>query len=179
MRGSILNKEEVYKGAIFNVEKQTIQTPHHLIVNREIVTHSPVVVIVAIDQNDNIVITDEYRAGVNKVTKGLPAGFIDKGELPYTAAIREFTEETGYQPIECVEMLKINSSEGFTDEVAHLFLIRFNSSQKEKVHFDQDEFLESKLINKEKVKEMLLQNEIESSQVVSALGYFFLQESYI
>lgn len=175
MNGKILENTKKYEGVIFDVEHQLIKTPHDLTIEREIVTHAPVVVILAINEKDEIIVTNEYRAGVNKVTLGLPAGFIDKGEVPCEAAKREFTEETGYLSQSCVEMMKVNSSEGFTDETAYLYLIHFNSNNMTDINFDDDEYLETKLINKKQVKKMLLENEFESAQVVSALSFYFLQ----
>jgi len=43
------------------------------------------------------VIIEQYRPPVGKFIVELPAGLIDDGETPETAAIRELREETGYE----------------------------------------------------------------------------------
>ncbi len=54
------------------------------------------VAVLALTGQGQIVIVDQYRHGLGRVSRELPAGVIDAGETPRQAAERELLEETGY-----------------------------------------------------------------------------------
>jgi ADP-ribose pyrophosphatase len=60
-----------------------------------LVRRSDFVVIVAESQG-KLILVREFRAGTGKVYLGFPAGYIDAGESPEQAAMRELREETGF-----------------------------------------------------------------------------------
>ncbi len=53
------------------------------------------VVVLALDHRQNVICVRQYRHPMNGVTLELPAGHIDAGEDPLSAAARELEEETG------------------------------------------------------------------------------------
>lgn len=53
-------------------------------------------VLVVGESSRGLVLVREYRPGSDTDQLGFPAGFIDSGESPEQAAVREFREETGY-----------------------------------------------------------------------------------
>jgi len=52
--------------------------------------------IVALTENDELVLVQQYRPAIEAYTLELPSGHVDVGETPFAAAVRELTEETGY-----------------------------------------------------------------------------------
>ena len=63
---------------------------------REIVEHYGAVAIVAVDDDDNIVLVYQYRHPLGRRLWELPAGLIDiDGEPPHLTAARELEEEAG------------------------------------------------------------------------------------
>lgn len=166
---TITNREKTYSGAIFNVEKRRIKNPMTgEMLDREVVLKAPVVVIVAYDtKTKEVLITKEYRAGVDEVSIGLPAGFIDEGETPKEAAIRELKEETGYNVEEIKFLTCLASSQGFTNEISHIYFAEI--SDREETSFDDGEFIETERISWDNAMTMVLTNEIKSAQAVSAL----------
>jgi len=54
------------------------------------------VCIVAMTAEDEIVLVKQFRPAVEDYTLELPSGYVEKGEGPVQAAIRELSEETGY-----------------------------------------------------------------------------------
>ncbi len=95
--GQVLSSQSVYNGPIFKVLQQTIKTPDGLTVHRDLVEHGEAVVMLAMTADrQQVLVNQEYRVGLNGEAIALPAGLIDPGEDPVTAAKRELAEETGY-----------------------------------------------------------------------------------
>jgi 8-oxo-dGTP pyrophosphatase MutT (NUDIX family) len=56
------------------------------------------VCILAILEQKEILLVEQYRAAIDAKTMELPAGLVEKDESPEKSAIRECREETGYEP---------------------------------------------------------------------------------
>ncbi|MFC1953680.1 NUDIX hydrolase, partial [Chloroflexota bacterium] len=81
-----------------------------------------VVVIVAVDADDNVLLVNQFRQPLGKELLELPAGGIEVEETPEDAARREMQEETGYLPQKLQRLGGFYSAPGFCDEYLHLFL---------------------------------------------------------
>ncbi len=57
------------------------------------------VCLVAITPDDQVVLVEQYRRGCDRIVRELPAGNLDPGENPASAALRELAEETGYRVV--------------------------------------------------------------------------------
>ena len=90
-------------------------------------THRPAVGIVAITDDERIVLVEQYRPPVGRRVVELPAGLAgdvagQEGESLLLAAQRELLEETGYAASRWTELGAGFSSPGLTDESIVLFL---------------------------------------------------------
>lgn len=171
-KGQILSETKIYEGPIFELVKQEIKTPDDLTVKRDLIRHGSAVNIFAITDDHQIILNEEYRAGVNSDVIALPAGLIDEGETYEEAARREFEEETGYIAKDVKVMTTVTSSDGFTSEKAALILIKFNPDDKGKHHFDSDEFVTNHLVPYEEVLELVKNGIIFSAHSVASIMYF-------
>ena len=87
----------------------------------------------------------------------IPAGRVDDREPAIKSAIREVLEETGYAITEPRLIYKYNPSNGISDQIVSLYKA---SAMQKPGKFDPVEVMDVKWFSKEKVQEMLQQNEI-------------------
>lgn len=172
--GKILKKKTVYSGRVFSVDQLHIQTPDGLEVERDLIKTAPTITILAMTEDEEILMTSEYRAGVNSDSVSVPAGIVNPGETSEQAAKRELQEETGYVAESVTKMTRITSSEGFMDQFADLMLIKFDPTKRVQKHFDADEFVNSHLVPLKRVLNWIKDGKVNTAQAVSAVSYYML-----
>jgi len=93
---------------------------------RRLVVEDPgAVVVLAIDDQDRVVVIHQYRHPVQMRLVELPAGKLDQdGEDPLVAAQRELHEEVGLVAREWTHLMTTYASPGITAETHAIFLAR-------------------------------------------------------
>jgi ADP-ribose pyrophosphatase len=89
---------------------------------REIVEHGDCVAIIAVDDEDNILLVNQFRKPVEKRLLEIPAGGIEPGEEPADSVRRELREETGFLPQKLERLGGFYSSPGYCTEYLYLYL---------------------------------------------------------
>jgi ADP-ribose pyrophosphatase len=112
----------VHKGHAAELHVVTLDIGGGKQVDREIVEHKPVAVMVPVDADGNVVLVRQYRLPAKSVLLEVPAGGIDEGESPEEAAQRELREETGLQARRLTLLGEFYVSPGFLTEYMHVFL---------------------------------------------------------
>lgn len=163
----------IYDGKVINVYEDVVKCPNGNIVKREIVKHHGGVCILAVI-DEKIVLEKQYRYAYDEVLYELPAGKLEKGEDPKEAGIRELEEETGYKADDLISYGYMYPTCGYSNEIIYLY--KATGLSKTKRHLDEDEFIDVVYIEKEKVKEMLLTNQIVDAKSVCLLSKYFLKE---
>jgi len=117
-----LSSQLIYDGRAVKLRVDTVQMPSGRKTTREIVEHSDCVAIVAVDENDNILLVNQFRKPVEKELLEIPAGGIDGDEDPEATVLREMQEETGYLPKKLERLGGFYSAPGYCSEYLYLYL---------------------------------------------------------
>lgn len=170
---SLLEKKVAYKGRRVTVEELTYLADDKKIY-REHVLAGDASVILAITNENKVIMVQEARTPINKVILALPAGQIEKGEDAKNGAIRELEEETGYRAKKIKKLREVYPSVGYTSEKITIFLA--TDLVKTKRHLDEDEDINVVELPLDEVKTMLDNNEIITASSTVALMHYFLYE---
>ncbi|MDX2160063.1 MAG: NUDIX hydrolase [bacterium] len=140
MQETILHSQAIYDGKIVHLSVLDVRLPDGKTAKRELVTHSGAVAIVALDEQQRVLLVRQYRIAANQVLTEVPAGTLNPGEDPLTCAVREMQEETRYKPGKIEPLGGIFVAPGYTTEFIHLFLA--SDLQESALAMDDDEFIE-------------------------------------
>ncbi|MCZ2828783.1 NUDIX hydrolase [Modestobacter sp. VKM Ac-2986] len=119
----VLSTETVYDGRVISLRRDTVAMPGGGESVREVVHHGGAVGIVALDDEDRVVMLRQYRHPVGEHMWEVPAGLLDvDGEAPVDAARRELAEEVQLSAERWSLLTTHHPSPGFCDEKVLLYL---------------------------------------------------------
>lgn len=116
--------EEVFRGKLLCVKRDTVLLPDGKTASREYVTHPGAVVMLAQLPNGKLLFERQFRYPLGRVFLELPAGKIHPGEDILVTARRELQEETGYVAEHWHHLGVIHPCIGYSDERIEIFLAR-------------------------------------------------------
>ncbi len=117
--------------------------------------------------NKKIILVKQYRYPWQKSSWEMSSGFIDSGETPKEAAIREVMEETGYRVININPLINCYPI-GNNNSVGFLFIAKVECSESP---FDTDEIEQVKEFTIEEVDDLVKKGEI--IQGTTMLAYYY------
>ena len=82
----IISRQEIYNGRIIKVVKDHVELQNGIKTVREAVFHKDAAAVVAVDENNEILLVTQYRYPIGRDMLELPAGLVDEGEEPLDAA---------------------------------------------------------------------------------------------
>lgn len=117
------DKKTLYSGRIIRLELHVVERPEDgRVFQREIVVHPGAVVILPLHESGNVTLIKNRRYAVGKELIELPAGTIEKNEIPINAAGRELQEETGLLAGKLQALGTFYSSPGILTEQMYLYV---------------------------------------------------------
>ncbi|MDS1030113.1 NUDIX hydrolase [Bacillota bacterium LX-D] len=164
----------IYDGKIIKVRLDEVKLLNGKYAKREIVEHPGAAAIIALFPTNEILLVKQYRKALEKTLYELPAGKLEKGELPEKSAARELLEETGIKAGKIIKVLSFYTSPGFCNETIYLFLAE--DLQEKSQQLDEDEFLTIEKVPLTKAHSMILNGQIEDAKTI--IGILWLTNHY-
>lgn len=167
LKETTLTSELVYDGGLLKVYYDTVELVSGATAWREVIHHPGGVVPVPVDDQGNVYLVRQYRYPYGKVLLEVPAGKLEWGEEPFSAAQRELEEEIGARAESWTPMGELLPTPGYCDEVQHIYLARGLTFGQN--HPDEDEFLEPVKLPLVEAVAMAMDGRMEDSKSVAAI----------
>ncbi|MEZ0241645.1 MAG: NUDIX hydrolase [Chloroflexota bacterium] len=148
LRERLVGSEVIRKGRILEFRVDEVELPDGHRSTREIAGHPGGVAIVAIDDEDHVLLVRQWRHAIGRALLEIPAGTLDRDvggaiEDHAGAAARELEEETGYRAATWRYLGSFFTAPGFTNELMHLYLATgLSPAHADRLGPDEDERLE-------------------------------------
>lgn len=121
----ILDSRVVHRGMVWDIVRETVELGPAGTVTREYVRHPGAVAVIALDDDDAVLLLRQYRHPVGAELWEPPAGLLDvPGEDPLAAAQRELAEEADLKAGAWWVLVDYLASPGGSDEALRVFLAR-------------------------------------------------------
>ncbi len=119
----VTGKDVVYDSAFVGLSVDSIRTPDGETLKRTVLHHKGAVGVLVLDDEDRVLVLDQYRHPVGKRLIELPAGILDvEHEAPVDAARRELREEADLEASDWKPLLRMYATPGCSTEHWEVFL---------------------------------------------------------
>jgi len=121
----VVSSAELARGRLVTLRTDKVRTPDDQLAERDVVIHPGAVAVLALDDDQQVLLIRQYRHPVRRLLWEIPAGLRDvAGEQPWATARRELLEEAGYRARDWQVLADYYTSPGFSTERLRVFLAR-------------------------------------------------------
>jgi len=165
-----LASQQIYQGHAVNIHVDTVEKANGKKTTRDVVEHSDCVAVVALDEQDNIILVRQFRHAVDRFLLEIPAGGIDPGEEPIDSVRRELQEEIGYFPRKIDKLGGFYSIPGYGTEYLHCFVA--TDLVPSRLMAEDTDDIELARISPDEIPRLIASGEICDGKTIAALLMF-------
>ena len=163
----LLESEKIFKGAVFEVERDRLIEENGIEIVREVVRHPGGAGALPLFDDGRVALVKQYRHPARRELLEIPAGRIEVGETPEMCAAREVEQEIGFRAGRIEKLAEFYSTPGFCEEKLHVYLATDLSPSSQAL--DHDEWVEVVYLPFAEAAQMLGRGGIEDSKTIIAL----------
>jgi ADP-ribose pyrophosphatase len=119
-----IQSQIIHHGKFISLRRDEINFPDGEHKTWDVILHPGGAAIVPITKEGHLILVEQWRRAIGRITLEIPAGLIDPGESPEIAAQRELQEETGRKAGKITYLGAYYSSPGVFTEKVSLFVAR-------------------------------------------------------
>jgi ADP-ribose pyrophosphatase len=163
----LLESEKIFKGVVFDVERDRLREESGIEVVRDVVRHPGGAGALPLFDDGRVALVKQYRHPARRELLEIPAGRIENDETPEQCAAREVEQEIGFRAGRMEKLAKFYSTPGFCEERLYVYLATglIPGSQ----NLDHDELIEIVYLPLDEAVRMAERGEIEDSKTIIAL----------
>ena len=170
-----IQSQPLYSVKVISLKVDDVSLPNGETGKREIINHPGAVAVIAITENNKILLVEQYRKALERSIVEIPAGKLEKGEEPIVTARRELEEETGYTSDHFEFIQAFATSPGFADEIIHIYVAEKLKKLDIPVELDEDEFVELMEVSLEEAEAMVTDGRIYDAKTAFAILWLKLK----
>ncbi|QAY74276.1 NUDIX hydrolase [Agromyces protaetiae] len=163
------SSERVFEGRVWDIRRETFDYDG-VDVTRDFVDHTGAVGVLAIDDDDRVLVIKQYRHPIGYRDWEIPAGLLDvPGEDPLAGAKRELAEEADLEASEWAVLSDLWTSPGGSDESIRIYLARGLSATAEAFEREHEESdLELRWVPLDDLVDVVLARDVRNAPLVVA-----------
>ena len=169
----VVSTTERFRGRIFDVVTDMVEMPGGGVAPRDYLKHVGAVGVVALDDEQRVVLVRQYRHPVRRFLWELPAGLVDvAGEDPATTGLRELGEEADLTAGRIEHLVDLHTTPGASSEMIRLYLateLREIPHHDRHERRDEEQEIEVRRVPLADALKMIFQGEITNGPAVAGL----------
>ncbi|HMB92440.1 MAG TPA: NUDIX hydrolase [Rhodothermales bacterium] len=162
-----LDSEQLVDGKLLKVYRDRVTLPDGTTSHREWINHPGAAAVVALLDDDRILMVRQYRYPARDIFLEIPAGTLDGDEAPEKAVIRELKEETGYAAQRWTHLGALYNCIGYSNERIHIFLAQDLTPGEQQL--DSGEFIEVEKVPFEEAVAQARRGDLQDMKTVAGL----------
>ncbi len=162
-----IKSELIYDGKIVKLYRDDVRLENDTTAIREVIMHPGGVGILALTEDNEVLMVRQFRYPQNEVLLEIPAGKLEWNEDHLACGKRELLEETGYNAESFEYLGYILPTPAYDTEKTHMYLARGLTLGEQ--NLDEDEFLEVEKIPFDKLLDMVITGEITDAKTCTAV----------
>lgn len=154
-----ISSATIYDGNVLHVREDKVSLPDGREATRELIRHIGAVCVIPVDENNNVIMENQYRYPIGQVVLEIPAGKLDaSNEDRLLAAQRELREETGFTADNWTDIGLYYPAPAYSDEKITMFLA--TGLHKGDRDLDDDEFIDVCRVPLSELRDRVMSGEI-------------------